>query len=371
MKKLILTTMTLMTFLLMSSPVFASGLDGWVETRKDNWNYFKDGEKVESTWVQSKESGRWYFFDEDGEMVTSSFINNTEKIAEEEPSSYNDEYFYVGSDGAMVTDWYDINCDKTQQHPADVIEDNWYYFGKNGKMVRESWIQSPYSLLWYAVDEDGRMFKNAIVPNDIEKETGALYYVNSDGAMITGWYKTTENDVLFEKDQWIYAGTDGKLTKEGWSKINGDWFYFGEKDATIVTSDREITTGSAITLDYQMIASAFIQENGYTFFLDKDGYLQTGVQKFKDANGEYYLYFEETGILQEGSSSLNDGEYNIIRTFDKDNIAIGNDSRVLVKGYAYTDSKDGKEFKIVERVKDIPEGSYYYKLGTSSSLVKR
>lgn len=370
MKKLILTALTLGASMLMSMPVLAAE-SGWVKEHND-WYYLNNGTKLESTWVKSEASGLWYFLDEDGKMATNTFINNDEKILEDEPSSYHDDYYYVNKDGVMVTNWYDVDCEEDYSSPSSDRDTNWYYFGKDGKMVREEWIQSEYSGLWYAVDEDGKMFKNSIVYNDIEKEKGSLYYVNKDGAMITGWYKTTEDDTLFEEDSWIYADNNGKLIKEGWKKINGSWFCFGKQTITEVSEDRVIAaTSSNATIDYQMIDNALVEDNGKTYYVDEDGYMRTGLEKFDDGTDDYYLYFNEKGVLEKGDETLNDGEYKVIKTYDKERIAIGKDSKVILDGYAYTYTKKGEIFTIVDKVKDIPTDCYYYKLGTNNSISKR
>ena len=172
----------------------------WDWVLKDGaWSYqnAKTKELKKNEWVQS---GSWYYFDENGIMVTG-----LHKIK-------NVTYFFDAS-GAMETGWQQINS-------------KWYYFNKEGYMVKNQWINN------YYFEADGVMATNKWIGN---------YYVDSNGlytpdqwVLTNGkyWYRHqdgsyTKNDFEEIAGQTYYFDANGYMFN-GWKQIGSDWYYFGQ-----------------------------------------------------------------------------------------------------------------------------------------------
>ncbi|MEG0566186.1 MAG: hypothetical protein RR590_08220, partial [Hungatella sp.] len=53
------------------------------------------------------------------------------------------------------------------------------------------------------------------------------YYLQPDGAMMTGWIQPD--------GKWYYLGSDG-VRVNGWAKVNGRWYYFNPADGVMMTN---------------------------------------------------------------------------------------------------------------------------------------
>lgn len=99
----------------------------------------------------------------------------------------NDKYYI--ENGNLVTGW-------------KMISQKWYYFDKNSS-------------------EKVRSEKREI--------DGSMYYFDSEGEMLTGTLRNTNEGV-------IYADESGRLQKEGWyATADGKWYYF--KDSVMINQD--------------------------------------------------------------------------------------------------------------------------------------
>lgn len=368
-KKFLITTLA--SCLLLSSAIVAQAetIDGWQQT-DSQWQYYVNGNKITNNWIKSPASNLWYFFDSAGNMVTDTFVNNTEKIPVDYPNYYYDSFYYMNHDGAMVTGWKRVN-DYYYTSPSSNSDRGWYYFGEDGKMQRDTWIQSKVSGIWYAVGEDGEMLTNQIVPNNIKTGNGKPYYVNSEGAMINGWYELNELDDIGNEGDWIY-GVNGALKESGWLKVGNNYFYFGEAEKVQKIngynnlSNEIVKSGNS----YIMQANVLLYEYDDIYYLDENGYRKSGLYTFKE-NGNYYdLYFDKDGKMVKGSSDLQENEFNVKKATEYKNryIAIDKDGKVITDGYAYCETKNSSIFKIVSNEEDIPAGSYYYDLNTTKKI---
>lgn len=93
----------------------------------------EDGTYVADQWY--KIADLWYYFDENGYMVTG-----WKKV--------NGLWYYMDKDGVMLTGWQKVN-------------DIWYYLNKDGSMAT-GWIEGAPGQ-WYYLQEDGSMAVNTVV----------------------------------------------------------------------------------------------------------------------------------------------------------------------------------------------------------------
>ena len=96
---------------------------GWVQTG-EKWKYVNtDGSYPKNTWKYLYST--WYYFDEDGWMVTGW-------------KEINEETYYLRPSGAMVVGWVKL-------------EGKYYYFNPSGVLQQNGWVHNDK----YYVDENG------------------------------------------------------------------------------------------------------------------------------------------------------------------------------------------------------------------------
>ena len=156
--------------------------DLWIKDDTGWWCRMPDGSYLQNTWYQLSYKGieGWYFFDEQGYMVTGWLFRNG-------------LWYYMDEQGRMCTSWRFING-------------KWCYFnqaddGIEGALVMNTWRQLNY------------------------EDSTDWYYFDAQGYMSDGWIDNGE--------QWYYLnpvsdGTRGKMYT-GWQLLGDKWYYFKEE----------------------------------------------------------------------------------------------------------------------------------------------
>ena len=234
----------------------SAATEGWVQSGS-NWYYYSKGDRVSNQWVLA--GNDWYFLDDEGRMVKNTFVRIDKFNGESEVLDSRDihdelgkddidddsEFYFLGNDGKMVKGWKEMSASSIYASPNSGSSTKvWYYFADSGRMYVNEWVESNGK--WYALSANGQMYAEAAVNNDlVDWNDDDFFYVNSDGAMVTGWYKTKDktagsdakvndpkhlffNGVDGKKDKWVYGDPNtGVLADEEWKKIDGKWYYFG------------------------------------------------------------------------------------------------------------------------------------------------
>lgn len=229
-----------------TNPVDASTQNGWVQNSSGNWEYYDHaGYPLTYTWLKDK--GEWYFFDENGEMLSNSF------------GHYGNYYFY--SNGAMASNrWIEV-------------DNMWYYALSSGQLVISDWHKVGNK--WYYFDYDGEMQTSRIIDN---------YYVDASGAMISNkWEKYG--------DGWVYATNNGQLLTNTWKKSGNDWYYFDYWGSTY--QDRVVLINNvlyAFDKNSKMvpIKPGWIKFDESWYYFDKNG-KPVEYQWLKSGNDWYYI----------------------------------------------------------------------------------
>ena len=152
---------------------------------------------------------------------------------------------------------------------------------------------------------------------------GAAYAFDKTGAMITGWGQITdeEDDLTI----WVYADKSGKLVKDGWNKIDGKWYFFGQSDDKSGPILRARWSGTNMR-------TGWIKSHGKWYHLAKSGAMQTGWQKI---GGKWY-YFESSGAMKTGWLKLSGKWY----WFNSNGVMAANES-VTISGKIYEFDANG------------------------------
>ncbi len=153
---------------------------GWRQDDDGDWYYLEKGNLV---YDLKKIGGKWYNFDPEMTIGYNQYYN---------PDNGKYEYGFFAGDGAwqkIGTGWYSVNYKYYGNSYTD-----WYYF-KNGKPMSTG-------------DDSRALFTIG----------GKKYMLNDDGYAYTGSVYS-ENSCYYIFDQ------NGQLSKGGWVKVDGDWYY--------------------------------------------------------------------------------------------------------------------------------------------------
>ena len=248
--------------------------EGW-QKENNQWRYYENNQPV-SNW--KKIAGVWYYFNQDGIMLSSTIFND----------------YLLNSSGAMA------------ENAWVKIDDQWYYATEDGKVTRNNWKK--IAGVWYRFDESGTMLSNTIY-ND--------YLLKSSGAM-------AENVWLKLEDKWYYATESGKIIRDKWEKISGTWYYFN-KDGDMLSSQWKSK--------YYLKDSGAMAENEWVFdkkydswfYLKSDGsyaqnqwvgsyYLKSGGYMAKnewifDKDYDAWYYLKEDGGYVTGTFKIKGKDY--------------------------------------------------------------
>ena len=110
-----------------------------------------------------------------------------------------------------------------------------------------------------------------------------------------GWFK--------ENDTWGYRYPDGSLCRNGWSEIDGLWYYFNE-DGVMATGWKQIDGQHYYLYDNGQMAVGWSKIGGawYYFRPETEGTMPKGamVSPGWRVIGPYYFYFNEDGSMYTG-----------------------------------------------------------------------
>jgi len=382
----VMATMTLGTVVSVSAD---NPKDAWVGSGTNYEYYDKGGNKLQNAWVKAGED--WYFLDSDGKMATSSFVRSDFYTGESEVLDKDDvndlwsrddfdddsTFYFVDSQGKMVSGWVAIDSSSIYLSPNSSKESKiWYYFSTDGStkgaMYTNAWIQSGED--WYAVGENGQMYTNAKLPGNLKDETSRysveltedtdVYYVDSNGKMVKGWYKTVKADtdpklaayrgfnaadVFSDEGFYIYADPNtGVLAWDEWVNDGNAWYYIGtnvhidgqSEDllavdvheaelldlrvipniatelhtmTPVVQDQRDANQIQPLDVRFGMLEDKVIQwtnhnedKTEYFYLQDGSGKMLTGWHQYDD---DYYLWANPKGELACNEVALVNGRY--------------------------------------------------------------
>ena len=118
--------------------------------------------------------------------------------------------YIISEDGSFAKGWF--------QTAAKL----WYYLSEDdGYMHASEWFCDPESRRWYYLDSNGAMCTGWITVDDI------WYYLDKDGAMCTGWNKIGDN--------WYLFGASGAMLR-GWQTVNGKQYFLAEDGKCLINT---------------------------------------------------------------------------------------------------------------------------------------
>lgn len=199
----------------------------------NNWYYFGgSGEMFAERWVQAGE--KWYYLGTDGQMVENNYDA--------------DGKYYLGEDGVMISGWYKLTDDDDLLGVEDswvyadddeIIENGWrkisgkwYYFGneyrgKDGVVSDVLVVESTVTGSGVNLKNNPDYSANTMVKDGFVTLRENCYYLDSNGAMKTGFFSVTDEASTPKKSRQYYASSEGIVTLGGKVKtINSKNYYF-------------------------------------------------------------------------------------------------------------------------------------------------
>ena len=410
---------------------------------EDGKYYFcdEDGVAIERTLVNNawtEVDGKYYYV-KDGTLLR----NCIEKIGDfyygfkSNGAMYADEYFSCWNEENQISDFYRAKADG-KLYCSEWYQDenkNWYYYKEDASMARGttkigettyyfdvdgvlkangavevgtsyrladengSWIQTPgwvsVSGDWYYVLDDGTLYTGIL------KDNGAIYYLSPKMAKNVGLldvdgvaYQIAENGLATKAADGFYTGdvlnhlyyvSDGRIATKGWLNVDGNWYYFEEKDylgiyyavaGTNETIDGKLyhfnSDGTMASQGWGLyedgswyyafasgeLATGDVTIGSTTYHFDENGKTQRGLVV---ENGICKLYSEDGTLLETGNSdgwSLLGGNYYYLR----DGVILKSWGYKLPDGNWYGFDTTGKM-----RVNTIENGRYYGATGAAQT----
>ena len=389
------------------------------QVTKDGWFLF-DGDYyyVENGQLKTngayKINGSWYAFGYTGKMCVDSDFNGFGSSL----------YYRAKADGKLYCsewyqdenkNWYYYKEDASMARGTTKIGETTYYFDVDGVLKANgavevgtsyrladengSWIQTPgwvcVSESWYYVLNDGTLYTGIL------EENGATYYLSPKMAKNVGLldvdgvaYQIAENGLATKAADGFYPGdvlnhlyyvSGGRIATKGWLNVDGNWYYFAEKDNLgiyhAVAGTNETIDGKLyhFNLDGTMasqgwglhedgswyyayasgeLATGDVTIGGTAYHFDENGKMQSGVVV---EDGVCKLYSEDGALLETGKSqgwSLLDGNYYYL----SGGAILKDVSRCLLDGNWYGFDTTGKM-----RVNTIVDGRFYGSSGAAQT----
>ena len=278
--------------------------EGWQLSSEGYYYYDSEGNKV-TGWLQLGNS--WYYLDGSNTEYPGLMSVDCKK-------EINGYTYFFGSDGRMQTGWISRPEGKYYAYAGGNQKFGWLQLGEN----------------WYYLDESNGEYPGLLVTDCKREIGGRTYYFNSDGSMQTGWVKQPEG--------WYYTDANGNK-KIGWLQLGKSWYYLD---------------GSNEEYPGLMVAGQKKEINGYTYFFEGGGVMQTGW--VRQPEGWYYAY--PGGNQKFGWLQLSSGRYYLDADNEEYPGLMVASCTMQIDGQEYTFLSDGRVFTGWKYVKG--EGYYYY-----------
>ena len=283
-----------------------------------------------SCWYQNS-NGTWYYYDENGNSVSYKAMTIDGKI------------YYFGGDGMIASDTY-------------YIDGNWYLADASGaRVLTNGWYQKKG--YWYYVKEDGSLYTGFL------RDSGHTYRLTPIMTVNQPFFCGDYGDEAYAADANGYVSkcadgfygmpdggptyyvSDGKIIRNTWKNIDGNWYYFGENSIMEINGSTKIENKR-----YYFYSDGIMASNGWIYGISgtwyyayASGELATGDTWI---NGTLYHFNEDGSLKTEVNKTENgytlygdDGE--VIGTIDSEgwNLVDGNyyylANGSLVKGIDY------------------------------------
>ena len=293
-------------------------LKGVMKKAENGYYYCTDSNGVIYREKLVRYNGSRYYFDKNGKRVT--WTHSWRKC----PGASNRFYYFGSTPGKVVekTGWQKVL-------KTDGSYYGWFYFDKNGNHYLNKFTSSGY---YFAA--------NGKLAGGVTEVNGKKYlFEPSDATTHRG--KMYKNTLVYYKNRWFYATSDGSLKKSGWVKIDGNWYCFE---------------------DYKAVTNKFRKKNGVNGYLDSTGKYTTGwVIVSNSSNLVKYIDPDGDGFAKNTSKWIN----GLLYYFDKNGYRI-NDLTAMYGGPYYVEvDKTNGVMTVYNAARTVPVKSIRVSVGHS------
>ncbi len=245
---------------------------GFITVGEDCFTYNTSGVQLYGWQKIRMASGDvWYYFDaEDEDDVIGRGYRAEGGTAQNNWATITLKYFgertaYIKNGTTVLRGWQTLNLGAGNKR---------YYFDNNGFLHTQKMGWLIIGKAWYYFDKDNSAYQGLLKMN--EGGTDYLYYLNTNGQMLTGWQNVKVNGVIGR--YYFNPSTGHALT--GHQKIGNTWYYFNP------VSEGDFEAG-------KMTVGYITDEQGEHYYYNTNGALLTGWQKLKGETD--YRYFDANG----------------------------------------------------------------------------
>ena len=188
--------------------------------------------------------------------------------------------------------WYYFNQDGIMLSNT-IFND--YLFNKSGVLAELSWVKLENK--WYYATEEGKVTRNKWA-----SISGDWYRFDQDGIMLSN---TIYEDYLFSSsgdlainnwtkigDKWYYGNQDGKILRNKWEKIKNIWYYFNQ-DGTMLSDT--IYKEYLFNKSGALAESSWVKISNKWYYADASGKITRN--KWKKIKDRWY-YFDAEGVME-------------------------------------------------------------------------
>ena len=188
--------------------------NGW-KKENDSWYYYKDNQRLKNTWQGD------YWLGADGKMVKSAWVDNGRYYVDDngkyvvgkKPSTQNQT---KPSQSKPVKNGWQKESGSWYYYDNDQrVKNTWkgsYYLKSDGQMAESEWIYDKSYKAWYYLKSNGIYVRDS---------WQGSYYLKSNGKMAD---KEWVYDNYYQS--WFYLKEGGAYVNHQWLKIDGVWYYF-------------------------------------------------------------------------------------------------------------------------------------------------
>ena len=237
------------------------GINGYADVNFSTGNIY--GPK--NTWRKS--NGYWYYYGADGVPVKYS-----QKI--------DGKFYYFNEKGQMQTGWVQWQNDKT-----------WSLFQSDGS-AKTGWLKE--GGYWYYLDPaTGR---SALWEKTID---GKHYYFDAYCHMVTGWLK-------YQNGSWSYYNSDGAAAI-GWKKLSGKWYYLDPQTTRAAIWEKTIDGKRYYFNGSNQMQTGWLKyQNGSWSYYNSNGAAAIG---WKKLGGTWYYLDPQTTRAAKGEAVVDGKHY--------------------------------------------------------------
>lgn len=198
---------------------------GWFKT-DNGWQYKDESGKVlKSQWLYDKEQGVYCYLKEDGYRATGWlqddgkwYLLDSKGVMLTGWQYTGGKWYYLNSDGAMKTGW--LKLESEVEDTSATSTDNIASENKTSESGQKT-SEGQNAETTVSADKTEGTSSGNTSETKTEKKTKKVtkwYYLNTDGAMVTGWLNS---------GSWYYLNSDGAM-HTGWLIDNNSKYYLNE-----------------------------------------------------------------------------------------------------------------------------------------------